>query len=101
MPVAIVIITFFISMATAKAANAARILGFPINSTEPDSPRKTAGKIKAAKTEVGTYLRIFSNLAGKLELLTRYITPNLRRKVTSPDTAIVAQIISFHLLDHY
>ena len=52
MPVAIVIITFFISMATANATNAASILGFPINSKEPDSPRKTAGKIKAAKTEV-------------------------------------------------
>ena len=49
MPVVIVIITFFISMTTAHAAI---ILGFQINSKEPDSPRKTAGKIKAAKTEV-------------------------------------------------
>ena len=36
MPVTIVMITFFISIATAKAANAASILGFPINSKEPD-----------------------------------------------------------------
>jgi hypothetical protein len=70
MPVVIVIITFLISMATAKAAKAAGTLGFGINSNEPDSPRKTAGKIKAAKTEVGTYLRIFSNQPGKLEFLT-------------------------------
>ena len=70
MPVTIVMITFFISIATAKAANAASILGFPINSKEPDSPRKTAGKIKAAKTEVGTYLSMFSNHHGNVELLT-------------------------------
>ena len=88
---------FLVMTVTSNAAKAAKILGFPKNWIASASLNRISGKINAAKTEVGTYLRMFSNHSGTSEFLTWNIALNRIKNVAKPDMIIAAQIIELPL----